>query len=255
MPADLQQQSVAPPPDRDRQQGWGVVMFQSTTIALLLAGAVLVAAGAHAQTSTIGRTWPIAEPDALAEIEAKAATMPADMSAKFGPRASWSAMKAAPLGVALRSVRRSVVPFYTLDNEIRLPDGKLLYPKGYTFNPLAYVTLPQRLVVVHPRDLGWALGQAKPADFILLTADSGRDNGQGPDPLTLSERSGRALFILEPRVKERLGLTVAPVIIEQVGQKLELTEVRLDRPPAAAAISVLPATPAPTPALPRRQGQ
>lgn len=251
LPHDHDHRPASRPEDQSgRQPGWGVVIFQSATIALLLAGAVCVAATAHAQTqaqnraSTIGRTWPIAEPDALAEIEAKVATLPADMTAKFGPRAGWSAMKAASLAPAMRSLRRSVVPFYTLDNEIRLPDGKLLYPKGYTFNPLSYVTLPQRLVVVHPRDLGWALQKAKPADFILLTGDT----GQGPDPLTLSERSGRALFILEQRVKDRLGLTVAPVIIAQVGTKLELTEIRLDRPLTRGA--------APTVQIPpRRQGQ
>lgn len=236
-----------PPGPSKPQPGWGVVKFQSATIALLLLASVVVATSAHAQTSTIGRVWPIAEPDALAEIEAKVRTLPADMSAKFGPRSTWSAMKAAPLGVAVHTLRRSVVPFYTLDSDIRLPDGSLLYPKGYTFNPLSYVTLPQRLVVVHPRDLAWALQVAKPADFILLTGN----DGQGPDPLTLSERSGRALFILEQRVKERLGLTVAPVIIEQAGQKLELTEVRLDRPLTRGAPDASPA--APTAA--RRQGQ
>jgi conjugal transfer pilus assembly protein TraW len=35
-----------------------------------------------------------------------------------------------------------VVPFYTLDDDIRLPDGRLLYAKGYTFNPLAYTSCP-----------------------------------------------------------------------------------------------------------------
>lgn len=238
--------ALPPRPDKP-QQGWGVVKFQSATIALLLLASVVVATSAHAQTSTIGRVWPIAEPDAMAEIEAKVRTLPADMSTKFGPRSTWSAMKAAPLGVAVHTLRRSVVPFYTLDSEIRLPDGTLLYPKGYTFNPLSYVTLPQRLVVVHPRDLGWALQVAKPADFVLLTGN----DGQGPDPLTLSERSGRALFILEARVKERLGLTVAPVIVEQAGQKLELTEVRLDRPLARGVAGASPTTPTP----PRRQGQ
>src|SRR3546814_7662073 len=49
---------------------------------------------------TIGRTWPIAEPDALAEIEAKVATLPSDMSKAFGPRDKWTALKAAPLGIA-----------------------------------------------------------------------------------------------------------------------------------------------------------
>lgn len=208
-----------------RQPGWGVVIFQSASIALLLLASIVVAASAHAATSTIGRTWPIAEPDALAEIEARTAKLPSDMRGKYGPRSSWSAMKAAPLAPTTRSQTRSVVPFYTLDTEIRLPTGELLYPKGYSFNPLAYVTLPQRLVVVHPRDLGWALRTARLTDFILLAAGSAKDD----DAITLSERTGRAIFILEERVKDRLNLTVAPVVITQVGTKLELTEVRLDR--------------------------
>lgn len=214
-----------PSPASTRQPGWGVVKFQSATIALLLLASIIIAASAHAATSTIGRTWPITEPDALAEIEARTAKLPPDMRSKYGPRSTWSAMRAATLAPATRSQIRSVVPFYTLDTEIRLPSGELLYPKGYSFNPLSYVTLPQRLVVVHPRDLGWALKTARLTDFILLAAGSARDD----DAITLSERTGRAIFILEARVKDRLSLTVAPVIIAQVGQKLELTEVRLER--------------------------
>ena len=221
----------APQPG-EPQQGWGVVVFQSATIALLLAASVLVAASAHGATSTIGRTWPIAESDALAEIEARTAKLPADMRAKYGPRSSWSAMKAASLAPATKSQTRSVVPFYTLDTEIRLPSGELLYPKGYSFNPLSFVTLPQRLVVVHPHDLGWALRAARLTDFILLAAGNAHDE----DAITLSERTGRAIFILEERVKDRLNLTVAPVIITQVGQKLELTEVRLDRSARSAVV-------------------
>ncbi|WP_253257910.1 conjugal transfer protein TraW [Sphingobium sp. SA916] len=175
---------------------------------------------AHASVSTIGRTWPIAEPDALTEIEAKAASLPKDMSKAFGPRERWSALKAAPLGRATADRVRSVVPFYTLDFDIRLPDGKLLYPKGFSFNPLTYVKMPQRLVIVHPSDLGFALRTTRPADFILL-ASFGKENG---DAIALSEKTGRAVFILEERVKERLGLTVAPVVVAQAGTRLILTE-------------------------------
>lgn len=173
-----------------------------------------------AATSTIGRTWPIAEPDALSEIEGQVARVP-DMAKAFGPRQHWSAMKAASLGIARADRTRTVVPFYTLDQDIRLPEGKLLYAKGYSFNPLAYVSLPQRLIVVHPRELDWALRTTRPADFIVLAAGSPDD----ADAITLGERHGRALFLLEERVKARLGLTVAPVIVAQDGQKLVLTEV------------------------------
>lgn len=189
--------------------------------ALTIAAPMLLAATAAQTNSTIGRTWPIAEPDALAEIEAKAATLPPDLSKAFGPRENWTAMKAASLGVAAADRVRSVIPFYTLDFDITLPDGKTLYPKGFTFNPLTYVKLPQRLVVVHPRDLGWALRTARPSDFILLSALG----GQNGDAIDLSEKTGRAIYILEERVKARLGLTVAPVIVAQAGTRLVLTEV------------------------------
>lgn len=199
----------------------------SAAYALMLAITGLKAPQARAETSTIGRTWPIAEPDALAEIEARANALPPDMSAEFGPRSSWSAMRAAALDDAGQNRVRNVVPFHTLEFDITLPDGRVLYPKGFTFNPLAFVSLPQRLIIVHPRDLGWATHYARPEDFILVTAG---------DAISLSEETGRTIFILEERVKTRLGLTVAPVVVQQVGQKLQLTEFGpKNRPPAPTA--------------------
>jgi conjugal transfer pilus assembly protein TraW len=195
-----------------------------------LIGALMLAVGsgpAFAASSTIGRTWPIAEPDAMSEIEARAARQPS-LGDRFGPRATWSAMKAARLDVAQTTSVRTLIPFYMVEEDIMLPDGRTLYPKGFTFNPLEYVSLPQRLVIVHPRDLDWALRHARPTDFILLTAG---------DALTLSEKTGRALFILEERVKARLGLTVAPVIVTQVGQHLELRDYRLERRAAGGLAS------------------
>lgn len=203
-----------------------LVLFQGTVYGSLILGAALLGTIAKAGTSTIGRTWPIAEPDAMSEIEARAAVQPANIASRFGPRERWSAMRSAPLARATVDRTRSIIPFYTVEQEIRLPDGKLLYPEGFTFNPLTYVSLPQRLIIVQPGDLAWALKTATITDFILLAAGGPKD----ADALTLGERYGRAIFILEPRIKERLGLTVAPVIVRQVGQKLELSEVRIDAP-------------------------
>lgn len=198
-----------------------IAALQAATIGSLWLGSILIATAAHPASpgnlaaSTIGRTWPIAEPDALAEIEGKVSSLPPTMAAKFGPRSSWSAMRAATLAPATMDRVRTVVPFYTLPFDITLPDGRTLYPKGFTFNPLTFVSLPQRLVVVHPRDLSWALKMARPTDFILLTAG---------DAIDLSEKTGRAIYILEETIKTRLNLTVAPVIVAQAGQKLILTE-------------------------------
>jgi conjugal transfer pilus assembly protein TraW len=80
-------------------------------------------------------------------------------------------------------------------------------------------------VVVHPRDIGWAIMQARPIDWILLAGGETAST----DPIALGEKVGRPLFILEERIRDRLGLTVAPVIVEQVGQKLELQEFEIER--------------------------
>jgi len=192
----------------------------------LLLAALIVTDAAVAQTSTIGRTWPISEPDALAEIEAKAASLPRDMSKEFGPRSHWSAMRSANLLTTSATRTRNVVPFYTLDMDVRLPDGRVLYPRGYTFNPLDYVTLTQRLIIVHPSDLNWALSQAAPADWIVLAAPVAK-SAAAADPIALGRKIGRPIFLLEQRIKDRLGLTAAPVIVRQVGKKLELREIRL----------------------------
>lgn len=197
-----------------------VAAWQFGTSMMLVLGAVAMAASARGQTATLGRTWLIAEPDALAEIEARVAQQPQSIAAKFGTRENWTAMQSATLGVAKTDRRRTVVPFHTLDFDIRLPDGKLLYPKGYTFNPLSYVVMPQRLVVVHSGDVGWALARARPSDWILIAGGTKTSS----DPITMGEKVGRPLFILEERVKQRLGLTVAPVIVAQAGQKFELSE-------------------------------
>jgi len=181
---------------------------------LAIATTILPAHAACAETSRIGRTWPIAEPDALAEIELKAAAMPA-IAPRFGPPARWAALHSASLGPTSKHMIRTIVPFYTLDADMRLPDGRLLYPKGYTFNPLSYVRLSERLIVVHPRELDWALARARPTDWIIVA---------GGDPLALGRKANRPLFVLEDQVKARLGLRVAPVIISQVGQKLVLDE-------------------------------
>src|SRR3546814_14591249 len=101
------------------------------------------------------------------------------------------------LGVTRANRKRSVVPFHTLDFEVRLDDGKLLYPNGYTFNPLTYVSMPQRLIVVHSRDLHWALGHARESDWRLLAGVC----PEMTDPTALAETFAGLLFILQERGK------------------------------------------------------
>ena len=89
----------------------------------------------------VGRTWPIAEQDALTEIEAKARQVE---WRKVLERKKVEAYQGPPDKGSLPRARRDrTVPVdLTYTTSIDVPDGKggILYPKGYTFNPLDYVT-------------------------------------------------------------------------------------------------------------------
>ena len=81
-------------------------MALSALAPLALMTGLMTPAPVTAANSTIGRTWPIAEPDALSEIEGRAAHVP-DMKTAFGPRERWSAMQPAALGIARAAMERA----------------------------------------------------------------------------------------------------------------------------------------------------
>src|SRR3546814_18177101 len=82
---------------------------------MLVFGAFVIAATARGQTAAVGRTWAIAEPDAISEIEARVAQQPKSIAGRFGPREKWRAMQSAALGVARANRKRRLVPFHTLE--------------------------------------------------------------------------------------------------------------------------------------------
>jgi conjugal transfer pilus assembly protein TraW len=105
---------------------------------------------------TFGATYSIVEKDALEEIRDKARTT--NWERAFS-REMWEkklrAYRPSELKALPRAERENVFTVdltYTLDFDI--PDGKggILYPKGYTFNPLDYVSFPNTLVFIDGSD-------------------------------------------------------------------------------------------------------
>lgn len=166
------------------------------------------------RSETIGRTYDIIEVDALTEIEAKVATTAFDPGV-FGDEKDWSALRSANLPLALKPAVREVIPFFTLTFDIPDGDGNILYPEGYTFNPLEYLTLHGRLIVVNESQLDWALGQASMGDMVLLS---------GSNPLEATRRVGQAIFKLEDQVRDRFDLRYVPSIVRQDGARLIIEE-------------------------------
>ena len=174
-----------------------------------------------------GETWAIAEPDLLAALEARLLELERSGElAAIGDEARERvrARIEAPdpvAGIAPATEHRTrlVDPSVALDRDVRLPDGNLLAAAGTRLNPLEHVPLSRDLLFIDGRrdaEVSWALGHVAPAKIVLL---AGR-------PLDLARRHGRTFFFDQGgRFAGHFGLAATPVVVEQEGLRLRLTEV------------------------------
>lgn len=190
-----------------------------TVIALILGVSQV-----HAKMlGTFGTTYRITERDALAEIEDRARQV--DWNKVLDKRKVEN-YQGPPDKVTLPRAKRdrSFPVDMTYTTEIDVPDGKggILYPKGYTFNPLDYVTYPKTLVVIDGADVDqvkWFASSEydKRLDVTLLL--TGGNFG------VVSKRISRPLFYADRKIIERLKLKAVPSVIKQKGRVMEVNEI------------------------------
>ncbi|SNB45430.1 hypothetical protein [Geobacter sp. DSM 9736] len=193
---------------------------------LLVVLAVLAASVVHAgNLGTVGAMYEIAEKDALAEIEDRARNIDWSKVIKRkqiedydGPRDRVTLPRAA------RDRSFAVDMTWTLQMDV--PDGKggILYPKGYRFNPLEYVTFAKTLVVINgndPEQVKWFAGSEYKGRMdvtVLLT------EGQYGK---LGKKLDVPLFYANSNIIERLQLSAVPSVVRQEGNVMVVHEFPL----------------------------
>lgn len=166
--------------------------------------------------TTVGATYSIEEKDAQQEMKERAGMV--NWRKLFsGDPDHWSGWRSLSLPAAKLARKRFYKPLYTLAFDIPDKNGRILYPKGFRFNPLSYVTFPLRVVVIGggKRHLAWAKTMLLPNDMVITA---------GGDPRALGEALGRPVFLFDPRMKERLGLATVPSVVQQQGDSLMIQE-------------------------------
>ena len=111
----------------------------------------------------------------------------------------------------------------TYTTEIDVPDGRggILYPKGYTFNPLEYVTMPYVLVFINGSDrrqVEWFDNSPYIKDMkttLVLTGGSYYE---------LSKHFKRPAYYAVRNIAERLGIEHVPSVAVQKGKYMEISE-------------------------------
>ncbi len=186
---------------------------------------------------TYGTTYRITERDALAEIEERARQV--DWSKVLDKRKVENYQGPPDKASLPRAKRNRSFPVdMTYTTEIDVPDGKggIIYPKGYTFNPLDYVSYPKTLVIINgtdPDQVKWftASEYDKRLDVTLLLTEGNFG--------TVSKRISRPLFYADRKIVERLKLKAVPSVVKQKGRLMEVTEVVLPGGKAKKATRLL----------------
>lgn len=195
---------------------------------IVMATLLLVATSADARNlGTVGATYLIAERDALAEIEQRAKSI--DWS-KVVKRKTIEGYDGPPDRVHLpRAARDRKFPVdmtWTLAADI--PDGKggVLYPQGYTFNPLDYISFTKTLVVIDgndPAQVKWfATSEYKGRIDVMLLLTEGPYR-------TMGKKLDVPLFYADSSIIGRLRLSAVPSVVRQEGKVMVVNEFAVPR--------------------------
>ena len=174
---------------------------------------------------TVGMTYPFAELDALTEVTERARQVDwKRLFAEAGQKARHLKPSIPDLPRVGYARKRQVEMSYTLDVDV--PDPKIpsrvLYPKGFAFNPLQYMTLPACVVFVNAADRAqrdWLFLSAQGRDLltpILLT---------GGEVDKVEKALKRPVYYADQLLLDRFGVEAVPSVACQKGALLELEEI------------------------------
>ena len=177
---------------------------------------LLLFVSGHANSLTInqGTSFAIVEPDLLAEIQQKA------------EQVDWQQIKKsiniknnqAQLLIAKKDREIHHTPIAKLPFEIKDENNKVIYPKGFEFNPLLYTQIPGRIIVVaspqHLKTLAKAPVPPLLSDIVLVANI----------PLAKFKNIKQKVYLLTQSAAQRLGLKNAPAIISQQQDYLVINE-------------------------------
>ncbi len=204
--------------------------FPTTLAAAVLFATALPGAVSAKDLGVRGATWPVAEPDLLAQIEARLLEMQRSGElARLQEEALTNARRKLEepdpvpgIAPATRERSRLIDPAITVARDIRTSDGTLIAAAGTRVNPLERIALARDLLFVDGRreaEIAWALSHDRPAKIVLL---AGR-------PLDLMRRYGRPFFFDRGgHLAVRFGLRFTPSLVAQDGTRLRIAEIPVE---------------------------
>ncbi len=172
---------------------------------------------------TNGATYPIAEPDAYEELmnKVKSVNWQAVMN-KYKQSLPKVTRVSLNLGKARQDRMFSVDPTYTLPYDIVDENGKVIYPKGFSFNPLDYMNFPYTLVFFNANsveEITWLQKQDWLKNWnVMLFATQG-------DVLKAEKMLKKTVYMATLEMVKKFHVSKTPSILSAQNRMLVINEI------------------------------
>jgi conjugal transfer pilus assembly protein TraW len=169
-----------------------------------------------------GTVYPVVEPDLRIEMKQKAAENWDRQKKEYQEKIhTYQPASLQLLPKAEQDRCFTVDMTYTLDRNLTDKDGTVLYPKGYRFNPLDYMSFTIGLVVIDgndPAQVKWYKDSPYSSNHKMKLLLSG-----GSAQAMISELN-RAVFYLDKEIATRFQLAAVPSVVVQQDKQIQVTE-------------------------------
>ena len=192
-------------------------------LALLLAGVSPARAREIVQLEPVGPTSAVIETDLGEALRQRAVRVDVEQLRHAQARYQPANLHALPR--ATKDATTMVDLTHTLEQDVQDANGQVLYPAGFTFNPLRYVSLSGALVVIDgsdPEQVAWFKGSPYGANRRALLLLS------GGLAAALRDELQRPVAYLTEDLPQRLQLRAVPSVVMEQDQHLTVREVLID---------------------------
>ena len=202
-----------------------IVTLLLASSTLLLTGLSPARAREIVQLEPVGPTSAVIETDLAEALRQRAVSV--DVERLRSAQARYQPANLHALPRAEKDTTTRVDLTHTLEQDLVDAQGTILYPAGFTFNPLQYVSLSGALVVIDgsdPEQVAWFKGSPSGSNRRALLLLS------GGLAAALRDELRRPVAYLTEDIARRLQLRAVPSIVVERDNQLVILEVSLGRP-------------------------
>lgn len=178
-----------------------------------------------------GKTYDFAEKNALADIQEHIKKNEKNIEAKIAKIEIEQKSKARDWKPEQRKVTAATKNkvfypdvTYTVPEDIKDATGRIMYAKGFKFNPADYVYMQQEIVIIDANnkiELEWAKKNSylDNAKYMVLLADG--------NAFEITEEFKKPAYYLTKEVADKFQIQKTPSIVKQIENKIKVSEICL----------------------------